>query len=390
MRNVIKLYFESFDEEVFLPIDENIEKNNKHLFTGEKPVETATDLCNKWSQLKWGGEWNTMNAKIVTVYTEAEKLEMIRHPQMELFPELTKTEPIVLEVKNWGAVVECDEFEVICFKELAIEVPIWHTPWDEEPNIYHYCGFYAFECDRGNEYAKDYMHSECPVCHREFMHQNPQNGWRVFAHYLHDGEMMDCDETVVCEKCWVEHLVKEGVDIDDMIERQKISATFFSTDDFEQGGYEEAKEINCFTVGCGQFDTVPISKFYDRLKELKAAGYFDRYKVLFDIESMAYGGMGGIVTMWRKPKKYYRVFDEQRKGYWATGYNSISMEELIEDFQSYIRGGMDCPTGEEGMTDEEYEIYFNSLLDTWDKIADWLQGAVLEESEEKFNEDDML
>mgnify|MGYP000632663417 CR=1 FL=1 len=35
---------------------------------------------------------------------------------------------------------------------------------------------------------------------------------------------------------------------------------------------------------------------------------------------------------------YYRVFDNQRGVYFATGYNSTSMEELIESFQSYILG----------------------------------------------------
>ena len=67
-------------------------------------------------------------------------------------------------------------------------------------------------------------------------------------------------------------------------------------------------------------------------------------------------------------KKYYSVFDHQRGTYFATGYNATSMEELIEDFRSY-------------MQEEDDE---NNQ--TWPEIADSLQDVTLEESETKFEE----
>jgi hypothetical protein len=70
-----------------------------------------------------------------------------------------------------------------------------------------------------------------------------------------------------------------------------------------------------------------------------------------------------------KMKKYYRVFDHQRGTYFATGYNATSMEELIEDFRSY-------------MQEEDDE---NNQ--TWPEIADSLQDVTLEESETKFEEE---
>lgn len=75
--------------------------------------------------------------------------------------------------------------------------------------------------------------------------------------------------------------------------------------------------------------------------------------------------------------KYYRVFDHQRGCYFATGYNSTSMEDLIKDFQSYIL-----------MTNEveENEDNLDGFLSTWNGIADYLQGVTLEESNEPFEE----
>jgi hypothetical protein len=80
-------------------------------------------------------------------------------------------------------------------------------------------------------------------------------------------------------------------------------------------------------------------------------------------------------------KKYYRVFDHQRGCYFATGYNSESMEELIKDFQSYISMSITML--------EEYEVEAQELLQglaTWSEIADYLQEVTLEESTTLFEE----
>ena len=73
-------------------------------------------------------------------------------------------------------------------------------------------------------------------------------------------------------------------------------------------------------------------------------------------------------------KTYYRVYDTQTKTYFATGYNAKSMQELINDFSSYIN----CSAWE----DEEQEENFGS----WEQIADYLQDVYLEESKIPFEE----
>ncbi len=77
-------------------------------------------------------------------------------------------------------------------------------------------------------------------------------------------------------------------------------------------------------------------------------------------------------------KKYYRVFDTQRGCYFATGYNSESMEDLIKSFQSYILMANEI---------EENEDNLDSFLSTWSGIEEYLQGAELEESETPFKEE---
>ena len=68
-------------------------------------------------------------------------------------------------------------------------------------------------------------------------------------------------------------------------------------------------------------------------------------------------------------KTYYRVFDHQVGNYFATGYNAESMQDLINDFRSYISVG-----------DE------NNNYQTWEQIADYLQEVTIEKSSEPFEE----
>jgi len=77
-------------------------------------------------------------------------------------------------------------------------------------------------------------------------------------------------------------------------------------------------------------------------------------------------------------KTYYRVFDTQTGNYFATGYNAQSMQELIEDFQSYILMANEVEDNEENR---------EGFLSNWDGIAEHLQGAELEESNTPFEEE---
>lgn len=68
---------------------------------------------------------------------------------------------------------------------------------------------------------------------------------------------------------------------------------------------------------------------------------------------------------------YYKVYDLQRSCYFAVGYNSNNMKELIAAFQEYICLADNVP---------------KSSVNSWKKIEDWLQGVELEKSKTKFEE----
>ena len=70
---------------------------------------------------------------------------------------------------------------------------------------------------------------------------------------------------------------------------------------------------------------------------------------------------------------YYRVYDQQTGTYFATGYNSESMPDLISSFQSYVLNGGEDITVEQ--------------ISTWPDIAEYLQDVELEESETPFEDD---
>ena len=69
--------------------------------------------------------------------------------------------------------------------------------------------------------------------------------------------------------------------------------------------------------------------------------------------------------------KYYRVYDIECGRYFATGYNSTSRIELVKEFQSFIKGADDVPT---------------SHINTWAKIAEYMQYVDLEVSDTPFED----
>jgi hypothetical protein len=70
---------------------------------------------------------------------------------------------------------------------------------------------------------------------------------------------------------------------------------------------------------------------------------------------------------------YYRVFDTQTWRYFSTGYNATSKRELLESFQSYIRGADDIAL---------------MSINSWKRIEEYLQGLILEKSHIKFEEEE--
>ena len=154
--------------------------------------------------------------------------------------------------------------------------------------------------------------------------------------------------------------------------------------------------LNSFNVSAEGLTIISECFCYEdenRLLTFEFDGRKDNYAYIYIspcVENTFYKNQKALIFATRPTDMYYRVFDTQRGGYFATGYNAESMNDLITSFRSYIRNGSNCPDGTEGMTDDEFENYFNGLFDTWGKIADHLQGVKLEKSSYKFDEVDMI
>jgi len=74
---------------------------------------------------------------------------------------------------------------------------------------------------------------------------------------------------------------------------------------------------------------------------------------------------------------FYRLFDKQTGRYMATGYNSTSLNELIESYSDYF--------GESDWDDEDLEIFNN--LSKSDKLKQIESNEfVIEKSKRKFEE----
>ena len=102
------------------------------------------------------------------------------------------------------------------------------------------------------------------------------------------------------------------------------------------------------------------------------------------------GGLASVITAIEKVasnldaakkgangKRFYRVYDTQTGCYFATGYNATSMKDVAKSFASYIL-----------MTNEVEDNQENrgGFLSSWDGIAEYLQGVILESSKNKFEE----
>ena len=72
-------------------------------------------------------------------------------------------------------------------------------------------------------------------------------------------------------------------------------------------------------------------------------------------------------------KFFYRVIDHQQGIYFSLGYNATSIKEVIKDFREYISHAGDRPQ----------TTYW---LNSWRRIAEYLQGVELERSKTKFKE----
>lgn len=242
------------DETIILPFAENAEEWD------DLPVLKAfSKLKEKWENEKWD------------YYNKAYDIHLI-----EVSDE---------DVKDPDDIVECDEFWGIkAYRELAVESDLYHTPFDENPENAYYSSQFAYDCMYGHKYSKDFAYFHCDECARDICEQK---GWHIQYHLIDDSWQM-------CNKCFEEISLENG--INEYFNGDTIVGQFYEYADIENNGWELVEDG--VLVGSGYTGYADPNKALNLIQEL----IDDDKLVLINYESMAIGGMGGYIDIYKKEK----------------------------------------------------------------------------------------
>jgi hypothetical protein len=311
--------YSDYEEEVYLPLEENLDAENlswENFGDDESTIEECVELAflalkEKWEKIKWGFQKDAIEVVDYAPLVGSEKtrdrriaaLELeYKHKcsQLSLFPELTPIEPLVIPdmpiIKNYTDTTKCAEFGIWCYTS-QMEVPeMWSRPFDSFPEDCKYSCDYAVRCNKGEIYSKDFAYFECGECQRSICQQNPSNGWMVQYRFLDDD-----DGEMVCLKCFEEHLFLEGIDVEDAIRTKTIKGMDLNTSELLDKGFTIFNNMEDVLVGSGYTGSQSPDVFFSRLSEK-----IDELKnkiTIFGYGSMAIGGLGGYITVWVKDKE---------------------------------------------------------------------------------------
>jgi len=282
----------AYDEEVvmLLPFIENLEEAGIDDWDYETEEEALELLIAKWKKSSWDyNKQTTFTLKLIDAYTEKEAKEIGK--QLELFIREKAIELPMLPISDRTA--KCEEFGIVCFKENMYTFDMWSRPFDSAPEETNFSCYHAYDCMIGNVYSKDYRYFTCECCDRTICEQNPSNGWHVQCRIVNE-----CEQ--ICLKCYEKDLFENGVDLDEVLEKETIPGMFFNTSDLTKNDFYVFNNMGGVLVGSGYSGSRSPDVFFNTLRE-----NYEELKtkiIIFEYDSMAIGGLGGYVTVWVKDK----------------------------------------------------------------------------------------
>ena len=273
---------------MLLPFIENLEEAGIDDWDYETEEEALELLIAKWEKSSWDyNKQTTFTLKLIDAYTEKEAKEIGK--QLELFIREKAIELPMLPTSDKTA--KCEEFGIVCFEEDMILRDMWSRPFDSAPGETNFSCYHAYDCMIGGVYSKDFRYFTCECCNRTICEQNPSNGWHVQYRIVNE-----CEQ--ICLKCYEEDLFKNGVDLDEVLEKETIPGMFFNTSDLEREGFSILKGMDGVMVGSGYSNYSDPKNFFNKIR-----GMYEELKdkiVIFEYDTMAIGGMGGYVTVYCK------------------------------------------------------------------------------------------
>lgn len=236
-------------EKVILPIEENVD---------HECLDSYKELKEKWLNMKWG------------YYGEIIEMKQCEIPEQVTDPTDTVT---------------CPEFNIVAYKELAIESDLYNTPYDNCPelNVWYSC-YYAYSCMKGEIYSKDFAYNYCEHCGRNICMQNPSNGWHSQVRTLYEGG------DFICTRCFDEIILEQGIN---EFWNGDMNGNFFGDEELERYGWKEEFEA---LVGSGYRGYKDPKETIERIQQLIDSGK----KVLINYDSLSIGGLGGYITIFTK------------------------------------------------------------------------------------------
>lgn len=282
---IIKMLINYTGETVYLPLIENM-KLGRYVkgYDQKQPYDTPEELLKDWRESKWGFT-EIPEFSIIELLTDTQK--EFEANQLEMFPEYPKTTLLSyseIGLKNPKELVDCAEFGIKVFKDLAFKGDLYNTPWDKEPTNEYYSCWFALDCQRGVVYSKDFAYFTCNHCSREICEQNPANGWMMQVRNMDkDGEYR------VCLKCYEELIIKDGMN-EKILEDGTIDGMFGLETTAKKYGYSVVEGFDNYHV------VSDISPIVNKTKELTEKGHL----VIVSFDRMAIGGLEGYVTLLSK------------------------------------------------------------------------------------------
>ena len=200
----------------------------------------------------------------------------------------------MVDITNPDDTVRCEETNIWLFKEKAIIQDLYARPHDNIPDTYYFLNELARDGYMGEIYSKDFSYFYCEGCNRYICQQNPSNGWMIQYTWLGDD-----DSEMVCNRCYEEHSLENGMDIEKCLRTRTIPGLFMNGRELEEAGWKTVLGFEDYLLGMGRSGSsgdYELNKLLDAIEDIDN----NNGKMFIEYNDMAIGGLGGYITLWMK------------------------------------------------------------------------------------------
>jgi hypothetical protein len=142
------------------------------------PVAVGQD--EDYTPVPWR-EW----LEALKIPDDADAFESVQAELKRRFASHLNIQPPEVAELDDTALVQDRELELPVFRQHAVQVNLYDTPYTTEPAAAWFMSNGTLDLCLGSD-GRDFPYIECPSCERIICRQNPRNGWHV--HFMRDPE----------------------------------------------------------------------------------------------------------------------------------------------------------------------------------------------------------